>query len=303
MDLFSSGHVGALLVMAALALAAAVLPRARPGGWVVALSRVLALIVLAAYLTDHAVAASRGIWSLRVYLPLHLSDAATIVTVLALWSARPLLVELTYLWGLTASLQAALTPDLPHDFPDVLFLTYFVTHGGVVVAALLLACGRAIAPRPGAVARAFAATAGVATLAAIGCIATGGNYMYLRRKPDDSLLDLMGPWPLYIAAVPSASHPGVVDDLARRLSQTLGIPHLALLERTEPRPPQREMANAALQAANVRGAFRVTADPPPESCLLLDDLRLSGWTLAMVGGQLRRRGSGAVFPRALATAF
>jgi ATP-dependent DNA helicase RecQ len=32
-------------------------------------------------------------------------------------------------------------------------------------------------------------------------------------------------------------------------------------------------------------------------------VRLSGWTLAMVGGQLRRRGSGPVFPLALATAF
>jgi len=57
------------------------------------------------------------------------------------------------------------------------------------------------------------------------------------------------------------------------------------------------------QAANVRGAFRVTADPPPDGCLLVDDVRLSGWTLAMVGGQLRQRGSGPVYPLALATAF
>jgi ATP-dependent DNA helicase RecQ len=63
------------------------------------------------------------------------------------------------------------------------------------------------------------------------------------------------------------------------------------------------MANAALQAANVRGAFRVVAEPPAEPGLLLDDLRLSGWTLAMTGGQLRRRGAGPIFPLALATAF
>jgi ATP-dependent DNA helicase RecQ len=63
------------------------------------------------------------------------------------------------------------------------------------------------------------------------------------------------------------------------------------------------MSNAAQQAANVRGAFRITADPPPEGCLLVDDIRLSGWTLAMVGGQLLQRGSGPVFPLALATAF
>jgi hypothetical integral membrane protein (TIGR02206 family) len=75
-----------------------------------------------------------------------------------------------------------------------------VTHGGVIVAALLLVAGRGIAPRRGAVWRAFAATLAVAVAAAAGSIATGGNYMFLRRKPSGSLLDLMGPWPWYIAA-------------------------------------------------------------------------------------------------------
>ena len=67
------------------------------------------------------------------------------------------------------------------------------------------------------------------------------------------------------------------------------------------RPPQREMANAAQQAANVRGAFRVTGTPPPGTGVLLDDRRISGWTLAMVGGQLRRAGAERVVPLALAT--
>ena len=61
------------------------------------------------------------------------------------------------------------------------------------------------------------------------------------------------------------------------------------------------MANAVQQAANVRGAFRVTGTPPPGTGVLLDDRRLSGWTLAMVGGQLRRAGAEAVVPLTLAT--
>ncbi len=127
---------------------------------------------------------------------------------------------------------------------------------------------------------------------------------------DDELLDAVdrlvrtwNPPARFITTVPSAHHPGVVDDLAERLSGTLGIPFLALLERTGERPRQREMSNAALQAANVRGAFRVIGEPPPEGGLLLDDVRLSGWTLAMTGGQLLRRGAGAIFPLVLATAF
>ena len=37
--------------------------------------------------------------------------------------------------------------------------------------------------------------------------------------------------------------------------------------------------------------------------LLLDDLRQSGWTMAMVAGQLRRRGAAAVFPLVLSSAY
>ena len=107
----------------------------------------------------------------------------------------------------------------------------------------------------------------------------------------------------WIAAVPSRRGGDLVSDFARRLAAELGRPFEALLERAEDRPPQREMANSAQQVANVRGAFRVIADPPPGACLLVDDVRFSGWTLAMVAGQLRRRGSGPVRPLALATAF
>jgi uncharacterized membrane protein YwaF len=57
------------------------------------------------------------------------------------------------------------------------------------------------APRPGAVLRVYAITAAFAACAAIATVATGGNYMFLRRKPvRGSLLDVMGPWPLYILA-------------------------------------------------------------------------------------------------------
>jgi ATP-dependent DNA helicase RecQ len=63
------------------------------------------------------------------------------------------------------------------------------------------------------------------------------------------------------------------------------------------------MANSAQQVANVRGAFAVTGSMPAGPVLLVDDVRFSGWTLAMVAGQLRRRGAGPVYPLTLATAF
>ena len=41
--------------------------------------------------------------------------------------------------------------------------------------------------------------------------------------------------------------------------------------------------------------------PPAGTGILLDDRRISGWTLAMVGGQLRMAGAERVVPIALAT--
>jgi hypothetical integral membrane protein (TIGR02206 family) len=112
-----------------------------------------------------------------------------------------MLVELVYFWSLTASLQAVLTPDLSWSFPSVYYFTYFIYHIGAIVAACFLVLGCRMYPRAGAVWRVYAATLAFTAVAALGDILTGGNYMYLREKPEhNSLLNLMGPWPWYIAS-------------------------------------------------------------------------------------------------------
>jgi ATP-dependent DNA helicase RecQ len=107
----------------------------------------------------------------------------------------------------------------------------------------------------------------------------------------------------WVAAVPSRRSGELVPDFARRLAERLGLPFAPVLERVGDAPPQREMANSQQQVANVRGQFAVRGTPPTGPCLLVDDIRFSGWTLAMVGGQLRGRGCAAVYPLALSTAF
>ncbi len=107
----------------------------------------------------------------------------------------------------------------------------------------------------------------------------------------------------WVTAVPSRRSGALVPDFAERLAAALGLPYAAALERTGDGPPQREMANSAQQVANVRGQFAAAGELPPGPCLLVDDVRFSGWTLAMLAGQLRRRGAPAVYPLALTTAF
>jgi len=196
----SREHVAALVatvVVGALLVAGA---RLRGDAWSVPIGRGLAVVILGGFACEQLTYALRGQWTAKVNLPLQLTDAVTLASVAALW--RPdsaLLVELVYFWALSASLQAVLTPDLAQSFPDVLFFTYFVTHSGAIAAACLLVFGARRTPGPDAVRRVYAITVGFAAVAAVATVLTGGNYMFLRRKPaHGSLLDVMGPWPVYI---------------------------------------------------------------------------------------------------------
>ena len=201
MPLLAPEHVAVLVVTAALCAAVAWAARRRPGGWTVWASRGLAGVIAVTYVVETAAYALRGDWSPELNLPFHLTDVVTLVAVAALLRPHPVLVELTYFWAMTASVQAVITPDVREGFPDLYFFTYFVVHCGPVLAASILVFGRRLTPRRGAVARVYLATVAVAAAAALGSLATGGNYMYLREKPPKgSLLDLLGPWPVYIAS-------------------------------------------------------------------------------------------------------
>jgi hypothetical integral membrane protein (TIGR02206 family) len=196
---FSPEHIAALCIMTAAIAWSVRAARRDPGPRIVTLSRVLAVIVLAGWVGEYVADAVLGIWSFKYNLPLQLTDAVSLACVLALWTRNALLVELTYFWALSASLQATLTPDLAQSFPSVFYFTYFTYHTGAVVAACLLVFGCGLYPRPGAVPRVYAATFVVTVVAGAADLLTGGNYMYLRSKPEhSSLLNAMGPWPLYI---------------------------------------------------------------------------------------------------------
>jgi len=111
------------------------------------------------------------------------------------------------------------------------------------------------------------------------------------------------PAPAWLAAVPARRAGGdPVSDFTRRLAEALGLPAVVALERTGDNPPQRQMANSAQQVANLRGQFSVRGPLPGGPALLVDDVRQSGWTLAMAGAQLRRAGADRIHPLVLSLA-
>jgi hypothetical integral membrane protein (TIGR02206 family) len=196
-------HVDAVAVIGILIAGLVLAARLRPGPWLNVASRGLALVLVAAELGWWAYLLTGGSahYPLTTALPLQLCDAAIFVGAAALWFRRPVLIEITYFWGLAGTLQALITPDLPDHFPSFPFIQYYTAHGGIVAAALLLVVGMLSRPRRGAVVQVAAITLGYAALVGAIDALTGTDYLYLRSKPPGpTLFDYLGPWPWYIAA-------------------------------------------------------------------------------------------------------
>ena len=111
------------------------------------------------------------------------------------------------------------------------------------------------------------------------------------------------PSPTWVAAIPSLRHPHLVPDFARRLAAALDLPFSDVLRKKGARPQQKTMENSDRQARNVVGSLAVMQDALlPGPVLLVDDVVDSRWTFTVAAWELRRRGSGPVWPLALATA-
>lgn len=131
-------------------------------------------------------------------LPLQICDLSWMVAVYALATRRRWSVALLYFWGLTLTVQAVVTPSLGQTFPDPRWFMFWGMHLLTVWAAVYL-----VAFAGGPDWRGFRLTVAVTAVWAALVMAFNGiadtNYGYLNGKPESaSLLDFLGPWPLYV---------------------------------------------------------------------------------------------------------
>jgi hypothetical integral membrane protein (TIGR02206 family) len=165
--------------------------------------RGLAALILVAFIVALVYKLIRP--ALDTSVPLQLCDVAELTAAYALWSQRHWAFALTYYWCLVLSSQALITPDVgtpaegAPDFPHHLFVTFFTLHVLVVWAAIYLTWGRGMRPTWRSYRFAVIATLAWAAFTFTFNAITGTNYGYLNRKPPTaSLLDVLGPWPMYL---------------------------------------------------------------------------------------------------------
>ena len=107
----------------------------------------------------------------------------------------------------------------------------------------------------------------------------------------------------WVTAVPSRARGETAATSRRRaLAAALGLPFHDVLARTRTARRRPRCATPPSRSANVRGAYAVSGAVPPGPACWSTTGAQSGWTVAMVGGQLRQKGAGPVYPFVLTSA-
>lgn len=143
--------------------------------------------------------------SLDNVLPFHLCDLAAVVAGFALFTRRPMLLTLTYFWGIAATTQALLTPAIGIGPPHLPFVHFFVQHFAIVAAALyilLVLKWRPEMPWWKSPLTVFGISVAYQGLALLINMMLKTNFAFASRPPDNpSLIDHLGRWPFYLFAM------------------------------------------------------------------------------------------------------
>lgn len=140
--------------------------------------------------------------SLDNNIPLHLCDLAAIVGGFALVTRRPILLTLTYFWGLAATTQALITPALTIGPPQLPFIHFFFQHFAIVATALYIPIVLKWKPaQPWWKSPLIVLGISICYQAFALLINTvlKTNFAFASHVPENpSLIDHLGPWPVYL---------------------------------------------------------------------------------------------------------
>jgi len=141
-------------------------------------------------------------WSIQWQLPLHLCSVFLWLSVYMLLTRSYAVFEFAYFLGIGGAIQALLTPDAGiYGFPHFYPVQFFISHGGIVTAAVYMAVVEGYRPYWSSIRKVFLWGNVYLVFVTIINLLIGSNYMYTLRKPHvATLLDYLGPWPWYLVS-------------------------------------------------------------------------------------------------------
>ncbi|WAA09822.1 TIGR02206 family membrane protein [Fervidibacillus albus] len=143
-----------------------------------------------------------GIWHTYQSLPLELCNISLILAIILLLTEKKAVYELFLFTALLGATQAIATPLLHYNFPHFRFIHFFYTHIVMIWIALYYTWVKEYRPTIRSVVKIVLFLNVLLPIILLVNHWTGGNYMFLSRKPEiASLLNLLGPYPWYIVSM------------------------------------------------------------------------------------------------------
>jgi hypothetical integral membrane protein (TIGR02206 family) len=143
-----------------------------------------------------------GIFSIQEELPLHLCRIAALSMPFFIYFKNRKWINIFYFLIIVGTLQAIITADLEFSFPHYSYIIYWIFHVSLVWLPLAVIIFTGIVPQRKDMINAFVIGNIYMLCTLIINFSIGSNYFYTKQKPPGgSLLDLFGPWPIYILVV------------------------------------------------------------------------------------------------------
>jgi hypothetical integral membrane protein (TIGR02206 family) len=163
---------------------------------------VVGLVTAGGYVVWVALEILAGTFDLKRHLPVHFCHFAALMAPLVLAFGSYRVYEILYFWAFSGVLQAVLTPATIGAFPHCDFFRFWIIHTGILLSVVYATAVYGMRPTASSLVRAFVALV-VFFLCAIPVnVAFDANYFWLCGKPArPTLLDYLGPWPLYMFPV------------------------------------------------------------------------------------------------------
>lgn len=161
----------------------------------------LSLIVMSNYIIWVVLEILAGTFDFKLHLPFHLCRFANLAIPFIFIRRNETLFQILYYWGMSGMVQGAITPDVTHGFPHFHYFRFFFGHNGMVLVLIYAIVINGYRPTLRGLYQSFLGINAFLALAAIVNISIGSNYFWICGKPPTaSLLDYLGPWPVYILA-------------------------------------------------------------------------------------------------------
>lgn len=161
-------------------------------------ARIIGIVLIGRAILFHPYSAFLGNWHIQSSLPLHLCGLSSILAGLIMFFRRQWVYELLYFWGIPGAFHSLLTPEFTAGTEALMFYDYFLSHGGIIFAALYCTFYLGFEPRRGSWWKIFLLTQLILPVVGIINWLIGANYMYLCEPPLANNPFVIGKYPYHL---------------------------------------------------------------------------------------------------------